>query len=45
MGALSQSQTVEFIAAEHSWEQKYNCVFKKGLVKQWSDASTNSGRF
>lgn len=49
MGSCSgagQSQTVEFFAAECSGEQKYYFLLKtKRLVKQWSDASTNSGRF
>lgn len=36
MGVLShavQSQTVEFIAAEHSREQKYKYFLKRGLLK------------
>lgn len=51
MGILShaaQSQTVKCIALECGREQKH-LVFlfflNKGLVKQWSDASNNSGRF
>lgn len=36
---------LEFFAAECSGEQKYQLFFIKRLVKQWSDASTNSGRF
>lgn len=38
-----QCQIMEFVAAENSGEEKQN--FLKGLVKQWSDASIDSGRF